>query len=610
MSEAGLHRLLLIATDLPARARIWGDGSWRMPEEREGLDWLTLARLLGWQVTVASPGRLTGLKAAHWIVVACDGALLLADDVARIERRLAAAPCLLVARAAAPGSPLERLVDSAGAPTNQHARALKWHRADGSLGRALLKKPLPLVAIPLSLAHTGGRNAAAPTRSTVDGSRNGKASSPPAVRGRDREREATAGEGWARIGDLPLVTLRPCGRGTVATLAVQPSLLRDASTAGTALLTDLLVSNAGRPVVWLDWQGAVALRMDDPGAAQNVWLESWCYPKLHAAAWKKIGAILMRQRARLSIAYVSGWVDDGDAARGTLSVGGKAVRRHPGRVHPSPDIVYRDRRGHQPGTRHDGPSEYRGIQELRRRGLADVELHGHTHMHPDSEAWAAAADRYTNVGWFREVGRAALPVLAERGAARHPLRLGQDALLRQFQTRPLALVSPGDEFTDAAIERAIALKIELVSSYYTAIRHQGRFAWSTHVCAPYLDEADAGWFAGNLPVVGYFHDRDLAVHGVVWLERSLAAWRAAGATRFVDFREVAAALDVGLGVDTSAWGHVIAVRDGGTPLPRPAHLRLYDPRGRPDGVIGPAGRIAVGHRTGNTAALLLRPKAT
>jgi hypothetical protein len=628
MSDTGTHRLLLISDALPADARLWGDGGWCMPEEREALDWLTLARLLGWQVDVIRPGRLTGLKAAHWIVVACDGARLSDSDVARLERRLATAPGLLVARAVATGCPLERLVGRAGDPAASRARVLTWPRADGSTGRHLLKKPLPHVALPpsLSLPLKGGGNAAAPPQLSRNSSRSGATgsslpspASPATMQWRRsrRERDRVRGEApeanvWARIGNDPLVTLRSVGRGSVATLAVHPSVLRDASGAGTALLTDLLIRAAGRPVAWLDWQGTVALRMDDPGAAQNVWLESWTYAKLGAPAWEEIGAILARHQARLSIAYVSGWVDDGDPARGSLTVAGQSVGtkklpRLPGQIYPSPDVVYVDRHGHSPGTRHDGPSEYKGIQALRQRGLAEVELHGHTHMHPDTAAWAKAPDRYTGVAWFREVSRAALPVLTRRGARHHPFTRGRAALKRQFKTAPLAVVSPGDEFTDEAMEQALDLGIALVSSYYTAIRHEDRFAWSTHLCAPYLDEPDAAWFAGNLPVVGYFHDRDLAVHGNGWLDRNLAAWRAAGATRFIDFRELVAALDLILGVRRTRDGIAVAVERGDIPLPRPARISLYDPDGGVEVLAGPIGPAAVTGRAGNTVTVSVGP---
>src|SRR5262249_43938800 len=40
------------ATELPSAQRVWGTGGWLPPEQREALDWLTLARFLGWGVAV------------------------------------------------------------------------------------------------------------------------------------------------------------------------------------------------------------------------------------------------------------------------------------------------------------------------------------------------------------------------------------------------------------------------------------------------------------------------------------------------------------------------------------------------------------------------------
>ncbi len=56
----------------------------------------------------------------------------------------------------------------------------------------------------------------------------------------------------------------------------------------------------------------------------------------------------------------------------------------------------------------------------------------------------------------------------------------------------------------------------------------------------WLDEPDARWFRSGLPVIGYFHDRDLAIHGVDWLGRQLDAWQRVGARRFISLRELAA----------------------------------------------------------------------
>jgi hypothetical protein len=152
-----------------------------------------------------------------------------------------------------------------------------------------------------------------------------------------------------------------------------------------------------------------------------------------------------------------------------------------------------------------------------------------------------APDRYEAVA-DRELGPRASPILAAAPAARHPLALGLAAFERWFDTRPVALVNPGDEWTDGVLERALALELELVSSYYLALRDGERFCWAQHVCAPYLDLPDAAWFEAELPVAATFHDRDLALHGVGWVEDWLERWEAAGARRLVDLRELAAAL--------------------------------------------------------------------
>ena len=51
-------------------------------------------------------------------------------------------------------------------------------------------------------------------------------------------------------------------------------------------------------------------------------------------------------------------------------------------------IAARHTDGLAPGAVHDYEAEYRGIQALRAQGLADVELHGYTHMYANPEVWA------------------------------------------------------------------------------------------------------------------------------------------------------------------------------------------------------------------------------
>jgi hypothetical protein len=192
-------------------------------------------------------------------------------------------------------------------------------------------------------------------------------------------------------------------------------------------------------------------------------------------------------------------------------------------------------------------------------------------MHPDTAAWAAAPDRYDDIGWYRELGARAEPYLAQLPGEAHPLARGIAAIERDFGVRPSTLICPGDAWTQSALDTALSLGIQAVSSYYFALRHDDRFCWSQHICAPYLDEPDAVWFDSGLPVVGYFHDADLAQHGVDWLARQLDRWSAAGARRFVSLRELTAATQVRLEIGGTAGASTLGVH---IKTPTAASVRL------------------------------------
>jgi hypothetical protein len=546
MAEDARAPALVVAAEAEwaITGRIWGTGGWLPPEEREALDWLTLARLLGWGVTVTrrtNSGLDAGLAGgARWLIVACDPDRLGEELVGRLAARLAAEPILLVARAGARDGAFARLAGATRGPEQVRGRSVRWIGA-GPGRRWRGRTDLDSSALELS--------------------------------------PGTAA--WATLDGAPLVAARPVGRGVVATLGFHPSRMRDVDGAATALLKHLLIWGCPDPVAWLELEGTLVLRMDDPGGAQNVHSRSWSHVKLGEADWAAIGADLRRRDGRMSIGYVAGWVDDGDAMRGELEVAGHPSRRVPGRVHPSPLVTYRDRAGHAPGMLHDYDAESRGIRALRAAGLAEVEMHGHTHMHPDSAAWAQAPDRYEAMSWYRELGSPADATIAARPPDEHPLALGLAAFRRFFDVHPTTLICPGEQFTNAVLERALDLGFQLVGSYYLALRDGERFCWSQHVCAPYLDLPRPAWFDAGLPVVGYFHDRDLALEGVGWMGRWLDRWQAAGARRLLDFRELAAAVGRRFQLEPSAGGPFLRVTNDGAPtLVRPVTVGIRVPGGR------------------------------
>jgi hypothetical protein len=555
MTDAAHEPMVIVASaaELPEEERVWGTGGWKRPEAREALDWLTLSRLLGWGVRVLRPEKPADAtripSGARWIIVACDPDSLSADFVSRLNSALTTNPMLVVARAAAAGEAFARLAGVARADGEVAGRSLCW-TGPGAARDWHCRETMAASALSVSSGTSV----------------------------------------WATLDGAPCIAARAVGRGVIATPGFHPSHARDTAGAATALLKHLLMCGSPAPVACLDFENTLVLRMDDPGGAQNIYSRSWSYPKLGESQWTAVGADLKQRNARLSIGYVAGWVDDGDSARGELLVAGQTPSRVPGTIYDSPAVQYRDLAGHLVGVRHDYTSEFRGIQALRAAGLADVELHGFTHMHLDCGAWAKAPDRYERTAWFRELGGGAEAAIAALPRAEHPVTRGISAMRRLFETYPTTLIPPGDEWTTEALERALEHGLQFVDSYYLALRDGGRFCWTVHVCAPYLNEPDAAWLDAGLPVVGYFHDRELALEGIDWMRRSLAGWQAAGAQRLIDFRELAGAVGRRLHLDTNANGLRLKIVSEGAPsLVRPIPIIIHVP-----GEQVPA-RIAVVH---------------
>lgn len=291
--------------------------------------------------------------------------------------------------------------------------------------------------------------------------------------------------------------------------------------------------------MWFDLANTVILRMDDAGGSQNVYLKDWYYSKLSEDDWRRVASHLRSHEARLSVCYSAGWVDDGDPSRGELEVEGETPERVAGRIYPSPLVRYRDTGGHRPGTTHDYQSEFRGIQLFRSEGAGEVELHGYTHINPDTARWAAAPDRYESAGWYHDLGGQAAARLAGLTLVEHPLYLAAQAVERFFGIRPTTLTCPQHICSDESMAVALRLGIRVVSNDKLALRIENEWRWVPEIARAPLSSPDPALFDSGYPVIGYFHDRDLAIEGVDWLGRKLDEWVAAGARRFIDFREFA-----------------------------------------------------------------------
>jgi len=64
---------LVVASEAehPGTTRVWGTGGWTPPEEREARDWLTVCKLLGWEVRLATPALDHVPAEVGCVLIAC-----------------------------------------------------------------------------------------------------------------------------------------------------------------------------------------------------------------------------------------------------------------------------------------------------------------------------------------------------------------------------------------------------------------------------------------------------------------------------------------------------------------------------------------------------------
>ncbi len=381
------------------------------------------------------------------------------------------------------------------------------------------------------------------------------------------------------------------GRGFLDGFGPAPPAVREA-----------IARNAGYGMVWASVAGVAVLRMDDALFNGSSFQEDprWpggLYPRLDEAAWARIHAVLARHGAKMSVGVVTGYVDDGDAARGTLHRRGRVVSaRRCGEVYESREMLYVDRGGPRPGRRYDYESEYRGLLLGVRGGSLDPEIHGWSHVSLDREGWCRAADRYTNFDWLMELApRQGRPATAED--QRRILGEGTRRIVAWFGVPPSSLIPPShgsDEGTEV-VARDFGLR--LVDGPFLSLLRPDRVIQNGKIKAFWAHWQGDGVtdtpLRAGFPVVVGLHDRELVRRGAEWFEGFLGRWRALGVRRFVTLRELAAHLGAGLAATLES--------DRLTVIVEPARLSLPGVAGAPAGLDIPLSlrvRIPAGRTVG------------
>jgi hypothetical protein len=505
--------LLTTEDQLPERAPVWGTGGWLPPEQREALDWLTLFRFMGWEVAVTYPAEFCSIahsgQKVKWMVIAMHPDQVPPEVLATARGWLEREAILLIARA---GTAADGLAAAMGIKlTAEHARGqeLQWKgthhnwrwrcRNEVCLGTLQCEETPDL-------------------RVTLDGQ--------------------------------TIIAGKRTGPGMMVFMGFHPGQARDQDAVLTSVLQHVLLYGSPAPATALRWQGMLALRMDDPGSAELVHHDIYAdYRKLDSRAWSQVGQVLADHKARLTVGYVPGWVDDGNAEASELWVQGQPICRKAGSVHPSPLVLYRRQVTDDITVIYDYQAEHAALLGLREQGLVELAAHGFTHMDPRLQAWLHAADAHTHPKWFREFSPDAMRFLQEIPKSMQPLRRSLDWIQLHFGHCPQVVIFPGEVFTTESVAAALNLDLQLVSSYYLALRHDRHFCWAQHVCAPYLDRADPSWFDAGLPVVACFHDWDISRGGIDWLRQCLEQWIRAGATALINLDDLVARLSLRLSLD-------------------------------------------------------------
>jgi hypothetical protein len=138
------------------------------------------------------------------------------------------------------------------------------------------------------------------------------------------------------------------------------------------------------------WENKAWMVMDDPGTAQNAWLDHWHYPTLTEQQIEKhLIKPLTEHNAVLVMNLCPGFVND------------RLQRLEP---------AFQRKLTDEFGTPQDYPSTYRGLVKGLKDGVFEIQCHGLTHMQPDLFSppgpwYAADLDKErAEIGWYREFG--------------------------------------------------------------------------------------------------------------------------------------------------------------------------------------------------------------
>lgn len=354
----------------------------------------------------------------------------------------------------------------------------------------------------------------------------------------------------ARHGNgLPAITTHSFGEAGNHFLNFHPALVLKDGSPIHALLRRLIFSNPHAiPVSWA-LEGIGVLRMDDPGSAERVHLEGFNEGVLSAETWQGIIHQLQEAEAHMSVAVVPNWVDDGDAGKGQLTVGGRVVEnRTPGAHYPAWEVEFRRK---DRAAVYDYAGSFRAMRKGVEQGALSILSHGLTHITPRQDQWLSAEDRFTSNRWYREFS-------SETGDAAERMKESARLLAQYFDTTPEILVPSGHEFTAKTPARAGSAGFKVFSAKSTFLIAPEKIFENRKIRAVYSNESTESLplVEAGYPLIIVLHDYDLLQNGPERLQRLIREWRQHGIHSFLPLATLAMALAARLEVVREEDGSV------------------------------------------------------
>ena len=306
-------------------------------------------------------------------------------------------------------------------------------------------------------------------------------------------------------------------------------------------LLDTLAAHSAAAYPRANVEGLAVLRMDDPGAAQSAHLKTYLASQLTVVEWQAVQRILESNGACMTIGYVEGWVDDGDAERGDLWMDGVPVtKRLPGATYASGRVRY----FHRPTGKWYELSEQADFLRSQLGRSLDPEVHGYTHITPDVGAWLRATNRATEAGWYREFLQTDVnpPRQRPRDIQVTMLKAGWAEYRRLFGVEPSTLIPPGNAISFDTSELAREAGFRMLCDGPVSVVRDGRMFRSLSVkTVEFSKDGVPPEFVVGFPIVAVTHDLAVKRRGEKWFDERVRFWKGR-ASRLATLRELSVRL--------------------------------------------------------------------